>query len=198
MRLTWDHTSFLTLLQRPKIVGVSSTASVFKQFAVSVVDVEEESLFDRLARAFFILHCAQFIEDQVVALCSVCWGGTQIFRMCVHACLGQSKFSHQTSKYRPRIWQNGAHLQFPNAFRYSGSNFADNSDNRPEQKSKINLPVKNITFRKVGCLFVKSFLMEGCIWSIHAGVNILVNTRRGLASLAVIKAARGRSRSTLT
>lgn len=61
------------------------------------------------------------------------------------------------------MWQNDAHLQFPNAFRHSGSNFADYSDNRQEQKSKINLPVKNITFRNMGCLFFKSFLM----WRMH-------------------------------
>lgn len=99
VRRTWDHTGFLTSFQRLKIVGVSSTAPILKQFAASVVHVEEESVFNRLAGALFILQGTQFIEDEVLGLCSICWGGKQIFRIC-------EEISHQTSKYRLQIWQN--------------------------------------------------------------------------------------------
>lgn len=182
MRLTWDHTRFLALLQRLKIVGVSSTASVFKQFAVSFVDVEEESVFDRLAWAFFILQCAKFIEDQVVGVCSFCWGGTEIFRMCVHACLGQSKFSHQRSKSR----------------KWCGKMMHSYNFQMLSDILEATLLIRTSHSGRWVVCFLNLSWCEECIWSIHAGVNILLNTRQSLASLALIKAAHGRSRSTLT
>lgn len=70
--LTCNDTRFFTLFQGLKVVGVSTTASIFKVLTASRVDIKEESVLDSLAWSWLFLQGAQLIEDEKLRLCSMC------------------------------------------------------------------------------------------------------------------------------